>query len=83
MASINRLKPDQIVWTLIRRRMGNTTATRQDLFSVRIIEVHVEEGYVIASFNGNKPDRYGLINIKKWRVKKPEPKGTRMGYPYY
>jgi hypothetical protein len=49
MASINRLKPGQIVFSIERQRMGKTTIKRNFLFEVTIVGVNLEERYVMAS----------------------------------
>ena len=81
MASINRLKPGQVVYDIQRQKMGNTTVSRGVLYEVKILEVH--EDFVLASWNSNKPQKYFLRSIQAWRVKKPEPKGTIFGLPNY
>jgi len=81
MASIKTLVPGQIVYEIRRQRMGNTTVRRNCLFKVEI--VHVFEDYVIASWNGNPAQNYGLKTIKKWKVKKPEPKSIVLGMKSY
>lgn len=81
MASINRLKPGQIVYSVIKQKMGRTTISVGSLYTVLIKEVH--EDYVIASWNGNPPHKYYLNEIKKWKVKKPEPKRQIFGVSDY
>lgn len=81
MASIRRLQPNQIVWSIRRQKMGNTSLTCGALFQVYIYEVG--EDYAIASWNGNPRQRYGLREIKKWRVNKPAPKRKIMGMDSY
>lgn len=81
MATISRLKPGQIVWRVLRRKMGNTTVSCGDLFQGKIVEVH--EDHVIASWNGNKPEKFYPHQIKNWKVNRPEPKSYIMGRPNY
>ena len=83
MASINKLSPGQTVYSVERRRMGNTTIRIGSLFGVKIISVDVENHKVVASWNGNPPKVFYAKSIKAWKVKKPEPKGTLMGMPSY
>ncbi len=63
MASLNRLKPDQVVYS--------------DEYEVRIIEVNIEDKYVIASRNNNPAQKYYERAVKRWRVSKPKPKPIR------
>jgi hypothetical protein len=74
MATISRLTPGQIVYDRHRYQMGNTTMSAWGTWEVRIIEVHADKGWVLASWNGNRPQRYDTKAIAKWRVKRPEPK---------
>lgn len=83
MAAISRLKPDQVVYSVVRRKMGNTKIMKGDLFTVKIFEVNIEEGWVIASHNGNPRQKYWEGSFKNWKVKKPEPKCQVMGMNSY
>ncbi len=83
MASIKRLKPGQVVYSIESHKMGNTTITTRSLYQVEIIEVNEELGYVVASWNGNEPKRYFEHSIAKWRVKKPTSKRFIFGSPSY
>jgi hypothetical protein len=83
MASINRLKPGQIVFSIERQRMGKTTIKRNFLFEVTIVGVNLEERYVMASWNGNTPKKFLPQDVKKWRVNRPEPKGKTLGHDTY
>lgn len=83
MASINRLKPGQIVFSIESYKMGNTNIRCKGLWEVRIVEVNLQNNFVIASWNGNPPKKFLLRDIKKWRVKRPEPKGKILGQDTY
>jgi hypothetical protein len=76
MATISRLKPDQIVYSLIRRYVGNTMLRETYLFEVRIISIDPNGKWVEASWNGNRPTRCYASEAKAWKVKKPQPKRT-------
>lgn len=83
MATISKLKPEQVVYERRRQKMGNTTVSRTALYSIRIIEVDPEGQFVMASWNGNIPRKYREADVKKWLVNKPEPKGVTHGMPNY
>ena len=83
MASINRLKPGQIVFSIESYKMGNTNIRCKGLWEVRIVEVNLERSFVIASWNGNSSRKFFPQDIKKWRVKRPEPKGKILGQDTY
>lgn len=81
MASINRLKPGQVVFSIESYKMGNTNVRCRGLYEVRVVEIG--DGFVIASWNGNAPQKFYETDIKKWRVKRPEPKGKILGHNTY
>lgn len=83
MATISKLKPEQVVYERRRQKMGNTTMSRTALYSIRIIEVDPEGQFVTASWNGNTPRKFREADVKKWLVNKPEPKGSSHGMPSY
>jgi len=80
---IKDLKPEQVVWMTMRRRMGHTMMKSTDVFSVRIIKVHLaeppESDYVVASWNNNRPERFYANNVKHWRKDKPVMVRTTLG----
>jgi hypothetical protein len=79
MATISRLKPGQVVYSLERQRMGNTTMTIKVCYSIQITEIDPDQKWVMASWNSNPPRRFYERSVRKWKIKKPEPKGTIMG----
>ena len=83
MASINRLKPGQIVFSIESYKMGNTNIRCKGLWEVRIVEVNLERNFVIASWNGNTPRKFLPQDIKKWRVNEPKPKKKIWGQDTY
>ena len=72
MAQLTRLKPGQTLFTITRQKMGNTQITRNAIHPVYVLEVHPEEGYVLASWNGNPAKRFRAAHVLRWKVKKPE-----------
>ena len=69
MASINRLKPEQILFVI--GKIGNSKLGRKQWYEVRVIEINLEGKFVIASWNGNPPKKFLPQDIKKWRVSNP------------
>ena len=67
MASINRLKPEQILFVI--GKIGNSKLGRKQWYEVRVIEIG--EGFAIASWNGNPPRKFLPQDVKKWRVSNP------------
>jgi len=83
MAKISQMKPGQVLYEIVRGRMGHTTMTRGALYSVYVKEVDPDGQWVVASWNGNPPRKYSQRQADKWRVSKPEPKSRSMGMPSY
>lgn len=71
MASISRIKPQQVLYTVTRQRMGNTTMSRDAVHRVMVTEVDPAGKFVMASWNGNPVRRYSESQVAKWRVKEP------------
>lgn len=78
MASISKLKPGQICYTVTRHKMGNTTLSTISVHHVRVIEVH--EDHVVASWNSNAARKYFDRDVAKWKVNKPVTISGAMGY---
>lgn len=72
MASINRLKVDQVLWTVTRQRAGNTRIMRNAVHAVRVISIDLEKRTVVASWNSNPSRTYYEYQIKSWKVKEPK-----------
>lgn len=68
---IESLQPGQIVYSIERGRLGNTTLRTVRIYSVRVIEVDAAEGRVVASWNSNRPQTYYRAAWSKWRKDKP------------
>jgi hypothetical protein len=83
MATISRLAVDQTLWSVERRKMGSTTISYNALYTVVITEIAADGQSVMARWNGNPPKRFHARSVSKWRVAKPEPKGTIMGMTTY
>ena len=64
MANISRLEPGQILWSPRKDRFGKVG-------HMRVVVIEVGTDHVIASINNNSPARYGLANIKRWKVNTP------------
>lgn len=73
MASFNKLKKDQILYSVQRRKMGNTTITEDAVFAARVEEIDLEGRRAKISINGNPSRWYSERNLKKLKVNKPDP----------
>ena len=71
MAKLDKLVPNQVLWTVSRGRMGNTMITTVYVHEVRVIEVNTTEGYVVASWNSNPARKFYEGEVSRWKVKEP------------
>jgi sRNA-binding regulator protein Hfq len=69
MTTISKLKPGDVLYDVHSHKMGNTTASTVGVWTVHVIEVF--DRYIVASWNGNPPERMFKHTISKLRVKKP------------
>lgn len=68
---IEKLKPGMTVYTVIRRKMGNTNISTVVVYPVTIVSVEIENCAVVASVNGNVNYKYYKYTWSKWRMKPP------------
>jgi hypothetical protein len=68
---IEKLKPGMTVYTVIRRKMGNTNISTVVVYPVTIVSVEIENCAVVASVNGNPNYTYYKSTWSKWRRKPP------------
>lgn len=71
MAAISRIKPGQVLFTVSRQKMGNTTMSYDAVHEVRVTEVDADGQFVMASWNSNAIRRYLAIDVAKWKVSRP------------
>lgn len=83
MATLSRLQPGQIVYSVESVGCGNTNIRRKTLYKVKIVEIDAEKRTVLASWNGNPPRVWTERMIAKWKVKEPKPKIILFGMPSY
>lgn len=70
MASIERLKPGQILWDYHKYKCGNSNIKKEGEWPVKIIEIDLKSRNVLRSWNGNPPQWVSERNIKSYRVKR-------------
>jgi hypothetical protein len=83
MATISKLIPGQILYDVHSHKMGNTTMRRRGLWTVKVIQTDTVNNRALCSWNCNAPRWMSERAIKRYRVNKPEPKGSIMGMPTY
>jgi hypothetical protein len=69
MASINKIKPGQILYDYHKYKMGNSTMRTEGCWPVEVLEVDLENRKACCSWNGNPPRWYYEEGIKRLRVK--------------
>lgn len=79
---LSSLKPGDVVYSVGRRRMGNTRMTRQAVWPVFIVSVNADDQSVIASWNGNKARRYSAAQVKRWRKTPPASRTRPLEAPH-
>jgi hypothetical protein len=68
---IEKLRVGQVVYSVERRLMGNTTLSTVDVRKITITEIGPDNRWVMASCNGNVPRKYLERQTSKWRKKEP------------
>jgi hypothetical protein len=68
---IENMSDGQIVYSVERRKMGNTNISSVSVYRVQISMVSPESGRVLALWNGNPERWYRRSEAEKWRVKPP------------
>lgn len=83
MVAFNTLKAGDVVYETRRQKMGNTTISQNVTWSVRIIEVHLEDpdkesntDYIMFSWNSNAPQKAyrSSKRVRGWRRTEPKKK---------
>lgn len=72
MASLKKIEVGQVLWSIKKQKMGNTSISTQSLYPVKVIEINLDEGFAIVSWNGNAPVKYRENQIRALKVNKPE-----------
>ncbi len=74
MANIENLTIGQVLYTVTRRKMGNTAIRENAVHAVIVKEIDLQKRRVLASWNSNAPRWFYGGNVTKWKIKKPEAK---------
>ncbi len=74
MANIENLTIGQVLYTVTRRKMGNTTIKENAVHAVVVKEIDLQKRRVLASWNSNTPRWFYGADVTKWKIKKPEAK---------
>jgi hypothetical protein len=69
MAALSRLKVGQVLHDYHRYKMGNTTMTTEGHWTLVVMEIDLEKGKALCSWNSNTPRWYYERALKKFRVK--------------
>lgn len=76
MASIEKIKPGQVLHDYHKVTMGNTTMRQTAHYTVKVIEVDLEHRRALCSWNGNEARWYSEHDLKRFMVneKKKSPR---------
>lgn len=73
MATIENIKPGQVLHDYHNVRQGNTTLKKEGHWRVVVIEVNLEKRQALISWNGNPPRWTSERNLKSYRIKEKKP----------
>ena len=74
MATLERLKVGQVVYSVEKRRLGHTLISRDAVFRVVIKDINPVKRAVFASWNSNPALWYYESQVKRWKIKEPQKK---------
>ena len=74
MATLERLKPGQILYDVHGYQRGNTTMRAVGVWLVRVIEVDMERRRALVSWNSNSPEWRYERQISRYKVNDPRKK---------
>jgi hypothetical protein len=66
---MSTIKPGDTLYEVRTVKQGNTTLTKKTCYAVSVREVH--DDHVIASWNGNTPERMSSSRLSKMRRSRP------------
>jgi len=69
MATLSKLKVGQILHDYHRHQMGNTEMSVEGHWTLVVLEIDLEHGKALCSWNGNSPRWYYEMSLKKFREK--------------
>lgn len=67
-----KINPGDRLFDVHSYRMGNTTLRSVGVWEVEIIDIDPEKRCATVSWNGNKPEVYNEVALKKLRAVRPE-----------
>jgi len=79
MATFDRLKVGQVLYTVTSQNMGNTTMHTKVVHTMKVMEINTFKRTVFASWNGNLPRWHHERHVLAWRVKGPKLRRTAYG----
>lgn len=68
---ISQLQVGQVVYNVMRRKMGNTNISDTAVFKIVVKEIDPAGQWVLASWNFNAPEKFRERSVSKWRKEKP------------
>lgn len=71
MASIKKLFPGQVLWSIERQKMGRTALSTDVLYEVVVESVSEDGKSIMARWNGNPSRRWNERQVKRLKTIKP------------
>ncbi len=75
MATFNKIKVGQTLYSVTREQAGNTTMRRTAVRPVHVKEIDPAKRKVYASWNYNPPQWFSERQVLRWKVNKPKQEG--------
>lgn len=69
--NIEGLFVGQRAWSVTKGKMGNTTIVTTRVHPVDIVGIDPEKRWVLASWNGNRPEKCYRLRVSGWRKSEP------------
>ena len=69
---LKKLKPGMTVYDVRKTTGLNRFNSKWSTWDVCIKEIDIEKGLVLASWNSNPPQWYGMHTWSKWRINRPK-----------
>jgi len=67
MVAFSKIKAGETLYDCHRTRMGNTTMSKMGTWTVKVLELFPEKQSALVSWNGNRPEVWGLTRMQRLR----------------
>jgi hypothetical protein len=67
MVAFSKIRVGETLYDCHMHRMGNTTMRKMGTWVVKVIAIYPEKQTALVSWNGNRPEVWGLTRMQKLR----------------